>query len=138
MNVVDSSGWPEYFADGPNARFFAKAIEAPAELLVPTLSLYEVFKQVLRQRGEGEALQAVAVMQQSTVVELTAPLALAAARVSLDLGIPMADSIMLATARASDATLWSQDADFAGVPGVRYIAKRGEAPFSPQPAPGSQ
>ena len=125
MNVADSSGWLEYFADGPNAKAFGKAIEEPAELLVPTLSLYEVFKQVLRQRGEGEALQAVAVMQQSTVIELTAPLALAAARISLDLGIPMADSIMLATARASDATLWSQDADFANVPGVRYIAKRG-------------
>lgn len=124
MNVVDSSGWLEYLADGPNAKFFTKAIEAPAELLVPTLSLYEVFKRVLQQRGEGEALQAVAVMQQSAVVALTAPLALAAARVSVDLGIPMADSIILATARASDATLWSQDADFANVPGVRYIAKR--------------
>lgn len=125
MNVVDSSGWLEYFAAGPNAKFFTKAIEASAELLVPTLSLYEVFKRVLQQRGEGEALQAVAVMQQGAVVTLTAPLALAAARVSVDLGIPMADSIILATARASDATLWSQDADFANVPGVRYIAKRG-------------
>lgn len=125
MNVVDSSGWLEYFADGPNARFFAKAIAAPATLLVPTLNIYEVFKHVLRQRGEGAALQAVAIMHQSAVVELTAPLALAAARISLDLGIPMADSIILATARASDATLWSQDADFANVPGVRYIAKRG-------------
>ena len=123
MNVVDSSGWLEYFADGPNAKFFKKAIEAPAELLVPTLSVYEVFKRVLQQRGEGEALLAVAVMQQSAVVELTAPLALAAARGSVDLGIPMADSIILATARASDATLWSQDADFANVPGIRYLAK---------------
>ncbi len=124
MNVVDSSGWLEYFAAGPNAKFFTKAIEASAELLIPTLSLYEVFKRVLQQRGEGEALQVVAVMQQGAVVTLTAPLALAAARVSVDLGIPMADSIILATARASDATLWSQDADFANVPGVRYIAKR--------------
>ncbi len=124
MNVVDSSGWLEYFAAGPNAKFFAKAIEASTELLVPTLSLYEVFKRVLVQRGEGEALQAVAVMQQGAVVALTAPLALAAARLSVDMGIPMADSIILATARASDATLWSQDSDFADVPGVRYIARR--------------
>lgn len=124
MNVVDSSGWLEYFANGANARFFTRAIETPAELVVPTLSLYEVFKRVLQQRGEGEALQAVAVMLQGLVVELTAPLALAAARVSVDLGIPMADSIILATARASKATLWSQDADFAGVPGVRYAPRR--------------
>ena len=124
MNVVDSSGWLEYFADGPNAGFFSKAIEATVDLIVPTLSLYEVFKRVLQQRGEGEALQAVAIMQQGTVVDLTAPVALAAARVSLDLGIPMADSVMLATARAWDATLWSQDSDFAKIPAVRYVARR--------------
>jgi len=124
MNVVDSSGWLEYFADGPNVGFFSKAIEATADLIVPTMSLYEVFKRVLQQRGEGEALQAVAIMQQGTVVDLTAPVALAAARVSLDLGIPMADSVMLATARAYDATLWSQDADFAKIPTVRYVARR--------------
>lgn len=124
MNVVDSSGWLEYFADGPNVGFFSKAIEATADLIVPTMSLYEVFKRVLQQRGEGEALQAVAIMQQGTVVDLTAPVALAAARVSLDLGIPMADSVMLATARAWDVTLWSQDSDFAKIPAVRYVARR--------------
>jgi len=124
MNVVDSSGWLEYFADGPNAAFFAKAIEATADLVVPTVSLYEVFKRVLQQRSEGEALQAVAVMQQGRIVELSGTLALAAARLSVDLGIPMADSIMLATARAWEATLWTQDADFDAVPGVRYVAKQ--------------
>ena len=124
MNVVDSSGWLEYFADGPNAAFFAKAIEATADLVVPTVSLYEVFKRVLQQRSEGEALQAVAVMQQGRIVDLSGPLALAAARLSVDLGIPMADSIMLATARAWEATLWTQDADFDAVPGVRYVAKQ--------------
>lgn len=124
MNVVDSSGWLEYFADGPNADFFAKAIEATADLVVPTVSLYEVFKRVLQQRSEGEALQAVAVMQQGRIVELSGTLALAAARLSVDLGIPMADSIMLATARAWEATLWTQDADFDAVPGVRYVAKQ--------------
>jgi len=124
VNVVDSSGWLEYFAGGPNANFFAKPIEATAELVVPTLSLYEVFKKIAQQRGEGDALQAVAVMQQGKVVELSSTLALSAAKVSMQLSIPMADSVMLATARAADAVLWTQDADFATVPGVRYVAKK--------------
>ena len=124
MNVVDSSGWLEYFANGTNAKFFAPAIEATRELLVPALSLYEVFKRVLQQRGEGEALQAVALMHQGAVIDLTASLALAAARVSVDEKLPMADSIMLATAREYGATLWSQDSDFEKVAGVRYVAKK--------------
>ena len=124
MNVVDSSGWLEYFAEGPNAAYFAKPIQATADLVVPTLSLYEVFKRVLQQRGEGPALQAIAAMHQGTVV-LTSPVALVAAHISIELSLPMAHSIMLATARAWDATFWSQDADFANVPAVRYIAKRG-------------
>ena len=123
MNIVDSSGWLEYFADGPNAGFFAPAIEQVAELLVPTLSLYEVFKRVLQQRDEGDALQAVAVMIQGQVVELDMDLALAAAKVSVERKLPMADSIMLATALAAGATLWTQDRDFAGIGGVQYIAK---------------
>lgn len=123
MNVVDSSGWLEYFADGPNAQFFAKAIEKTEELIVPTVSVYEVFKRVLQQRGDGDALQSVAVMQQGRVVELSGALALAAARLSVDLGLPMSDSVMLATARAWDAPLWTQDSDFDGVPGVMYVAK---------------
>jgi len=124
VNVVDSSGWLEYFAGDSNAGFFAPAIEAIDKLLVPTISLYEVFKRVFQQRGEDDALQAVALMQQGAVVELTAPLALRAARVSCDLKIPMADSIMLATAQSRNATLWSQDADLKGLKNVRYIAKR--------------
>lgn len=124
MNVVDSSGWLEYFADGPNAAFFAKAIEKTADLVVPTVSLYEVFKRVLQQRGDGDALQAVAVMRQGRVVDLTEALALEAARLSIDLGLPMADSIMLASATACDATLWTQDADFKDVPGVQYVARK--------------
>lgn len=124
MNVVDSSGWLEYFADGPNAAFFAPPIEKPADLVVPTISLYEVFKRVLQQRDHGAALQVVAVMRQGRVVELTEALAVAAARLSVKHGLPMADSIMLATATASEATLWTQDADFEAVPGVRYVAKK--------------
>ena len=124
MNVVGSSGWLEYFADAPNAAFFAPAVEATRELLVPTLSLYEVFKRVLQQRGEGEALQAVALMQQGQIVELTAPLALAAAKASIEHRLPMADSIMLATAQAHGAILWTQDADFERIAGVKYVAKK--------------
>ncbi len=124
MNVVDSSGWLEYFADGPNSGFFTKAVENTSDLVVPTLSLYEVFKRVLQQRGEGDALQAVAIMQQGRVMELTSPLALSAARISLDLSIPMADSVILATAQAWDATLWTQDADFEKISGVKYKPSR--------------
>ena len=120
MNVVDSSGWLEYLADGPNAGFFAPAIERTADLLVPTLSIFEVFKRVLIQRDESYALQAVALMHQGQVVDLSAPLAIDAARLSRSVPLPMADSIMLATARASGATLWTQDGDFVGVEGVRY------------------
>ena len=124
MNVVDSSGWLEFFADGPNADFFAPAIENIPELVVPSLSMYEVFKRVLQQRGEDEALQAVGVMAQGRVVDLTMTLAMNAARISVDLRLPMADSIILATARAYNAILWTQDADFRGLEGVQYIERR--------------
>lgn len=124
MNVVDSSGWLEYLADGPNAGFFASAVEATVDLIVPSISIYEVFKRVLQQRGENAALQAAALMQQGRTAELTASLALAAAQLSLEESLPMADSIMLATARALDATLWTQDADFAAIAGVKYVAKK--------------
>jgi len=124
MNVVDSSGWLEYFAAGPNASFFAPAIEKTRDLIVPSLSLYEVFKRVLQQRSENDALQAVAVMQQGRVVDLDASIALSAARLSIDHQLPMADSVVLATARACGATLWTQDADFDGMPRVQYRAGR--------------
>jgi predicted nucleic acid-binding protein len=120
LNVVDSCAWLEYFAAGPNAAFFGRAIEATGALVVPTLSLYEVFKRILQQRTEGDALTAVALMQQGTVVELDARIALSAARMSVDLKLPMADSVMLATARAFDAALWTQDEHFEGLPGVQY------------------
>ncbi len=120
MNVVDSSGWLEYFADGPNAPFFADAVEATGELIVPTISLYEVFKRVLQQRGENDALEAVALIMQGEVVTLDVTLALSAARLSSDLRLPMAGSIILATARSEGAILWTQDAHFNGLEGVRY------------------
>jgi predicted nucleic acid-binding protein len=124
VNVVDSSGWLEYFADGPNADFFASGIENVPELIVPSTSIYEVFKRVLEQRNEGEALQAIAVMQQGLVVDLDAALALQAARISVGFGLPMADSVILATARAHNAMLWTQDSDLEGMQGVRYVEKR--------------
>jgi toxin FitB len=123
MNIVDSSGWLEYFANGPNAAAFAKPIEATATLLVPTLSLYEVFKRVCLQLDEDRALHAVAQMEQCKVIDLDRATALEAARLSILHGIAMADSVMLATARRNIATLWSQDADFDGLEGVRYLPK---------------
>ena len=126
MNVVDSSGWLEYFAAGPNSAFFASALEAVDDLLVPSVSVYEVFKRVLQQRGEGPALQAVALMQQGTVVDLGLSSALAAARLSVEAGLPMADAIILSTARSVDATFWTQDAHFEGMPGVRYVSARSD------------
>ena len=122
MNVVDSSGWLEYFADGPNAAFFADAVEATEELIVPTLNLYEVFKRVLQQRGENDALEAAALIMQGEVIPLDATLALSAAKLSADLRLPMADSVILATARAEGALLWTQDAHFSGLEGVRYTS----------------
>lgn len=120
MNVVDSSAWLEYFANGSNASFFASAIERAEELLVPSLALYEVFKRVLQQRDEDHALQAVAVMQQADVIDLDARLALVAARIRLERKLPMADSVILATGRTYGATVWTQDADFKGLPGVQF------------------
>ncbi|MCJ7708998.1 MAG: type II toxin-antitoxin system VapC family toxin [Anaerolineales bacterium] len=124
MNVVDSSAWLEFFADGPNASLMAPAIQKASELIVPTISIYEVFKRVLQQRDESQALQAVALMEQGTIVDLSASLALSAAKLSFDLKLPMADSVMLATARAFDALLWTQDADFEGMKGVKYLPPR--------------
>ena len=124
MNVVDSSAWLEYFANGPNAAFFAAPVEATGDLLVPSLTIYEVFKRILQQRDESAALQAVALMQQGAVVDLDAGLAMQAARLSVDTRLPMADSIVLATARAHEATLWTQDADFEQFPDVRFRGRR--------------
>jgi toxin FitB len=124
MNVVDSSAWLEYFADGPNAAVFAKPIEATRLLLVPSLSLFEVFKRVSQQRNEDEALRAIAVMEQGKVVDLDRATALEAARLSLVHHIAMADSVMLAAAQRNRATLWTQDIDFKDLPGTRYYAKR--------------
>jgi predicted nucleic acid-binding protein len=124
MNIVDSSGWLEYFADASNADFFAESIENVEELIVPTISLYEVFKRVLQQKGENEALEAVALMMQGHITSLDSSTAIDAARLSDESKLPMADSIMLASANRHDAILWTQDADFSELPGVKYVEKR--------------
>jgi len=123
VNLVDSSGWLEYFAEGPNAGFFAPALEDTEHLAVSTINIYEVFKHVHHQRGEDSALWAVALMQQGIVAEVTSSIAMDAARLSVELKLPMADSLILATARAHDAVLWTQDADFDGMTRVKYVRK---------------
>ena len=120
MNVVDSSGWLEYFADGPNADFFADPILEVESLIVPVITVFEVFKRMYLQLDERAALSAVANMQQGQLVELDTALAVHAARLSVDLKLPMADSIILATARAHDAILWTQDSDYEGIENVNY------------------
>ena len=124
LNVVDSSAWLAYFADEPTAEYFARAIEDTGSLVIPVVCLYEVFKVLLRESGEDSAFQAVAVMQQGEVVELDANLALEAAKLGLEEGLAFADSIVLAVARQAGATLWTQDAHFAGKSGVEFKAKQ--------------
>ena len=124
MNLVDSSAWLEYFADGPNAGFFAPAIERTRDLLVPTIVVFEIYKRVLQQRNERAALEAISVLQHGQLIELTASLAIAAARISHHEKLPMADSIILATARAQNATIWTQDSDFKEMDRVKYRAAK--------------
>ena len=123
MNVVDSSGWLEYFVNGPNSEFFAPAITNLGKLVVPAISIYEVFKRTLLERGERNAHEALVYMQQGYVVDLNSDLAVEAARLSAVERLPMADSIILATASIHHAVLWTQDADLARFANVQYIKK---------------
>ena len=123
-HVVDSSAWLEYFAAGPNAAHFREPLKQVERLVVPTITLFEVFKVVHGQRGEDAAIQAVALMKQGREIPLDGSLAMQAAQLSLELGLPMADSAILATARAHKAELWTQNDDFEGLEGVRYFPKR--------------
>lgn len=124
MNIVDSSGWLEYFADGPKASSFEKPLQDLENLIVPTICLYEVFKVVLRERSENDALQAIALMKQGKIVDLTAEISLEAAKISFDNKIPMADSIVLATAWTYEATIWTMDSDFEKFSGVKYFSRK--------------
>ncbi len=124
MNIVDSSGWLAYFADEPNAKHFLNPLKDTASLVVPTITVYEVFKVALRESSENEALQVTAAMQKGTVIDLTVQLAIAASKLSIENGLPMADSIILATSKAYDAILWTQDSDFKNMAGVKYFPKK--------------
>ncbi len=123
-NIVDSSGWLEFFAGGKNAAAFEPPLNDVESLLVPAVTIYEVFKVLFREAGEEAALHGVAAMQQGRVIDLTPQRALAAAGVSLRHSLPMADSMIVATAEEHGATIWSQDEDFEGLPGVRFFHKK--------------
>jgi toxin FitB len=123
MNVVDTSGWLEYFAEGENAAFFAPAIEDTAQLVVPVICIYEVFKKVLQNQGQAMAEIHTADLVKGKVVELNTSLAMSAAMLSAELKLPMADSMILAITREQNATLWTQDEHFKGLPGVQYVQK---------------
>ena len=124
MNIVDSSGWLAYFADEPNAKHFLIPLKDTDSLVVPTITIYEVFKVVLRESSENEALQAVAAMQKGTVADLTPKLAIAASKLSLQRRLPMADSIVLATSQVFSAKIWTQDSDFKNISGAKYFPKK--------------
>ena len=124
MNIVDSSGWLAYFADEPQAKHFHKPLNDPSTLVVPTITLYEVFKVALRETTENEALQAIAAMQKGNIVDLTSSLAISASKISLKHNLPMADSIILATANDFKAVIWTLDSDFKKIKGVKYFPKK--------------
>jgi predicted nucleic acid-binding protein len=126
MNIVDSSGWLEYFADGPNAKHFLKPLQDANQLIVPSITIYEVFKVVLCEKDEGAAIQAIASMRHGKVVDLDQELAILAAKISIDHKLPMADSIIIATARRYHAAIWTQDEDFEGLSGVNFFKKAAE------------
>lgn len=125
MIVIDSSGWIEFFADGPHAEEFAAKLRSPASVLTPTIALYEVYKWIKRERSEEEALQAVAAMKKTRIVDLSEELALAAADLSLSHNLAMADSMMLAVARATNSQLVTTDSGFVGIEGVIVFSKKG-------------
>lgn len=124
MNVVDSSGWVEYFINGPNSEAFVPIVQDVKNLLVPSLCIYEVFKRLIRDLGEESALQAVGIMSYGREIELDRKIAIDAAQISIEYKLAMADSIILATARAQEATLWTQDEHFKDIQGVQFFAKK--------------
>jgi len=123
MNVVDSSGWLEYFSGGPNSDKFEVPLKDSSSLIVPVITIYEVFKVVMREAGENEALQVIASMQQGSVIELNISIAMSASRISLKYNLPMADSIILSTAQSYGAVVWTQDSDFKSLPNVNFFPK---------------
>jgi len=123
MNVVDSSAWLSYFAGDKNSEAFSTAIEDIERLLVPSITLTEVFKCIMRQRDESAALEGVAHMEQGRVVALDSSLAIDAAVFGLQYKLPLADSIIYAIGNKFNAIVWTQDADFKALPDVKYFPK---------------
>ena len=121
MNLVDSCGWLEYFSDGKNADFFTSPLQDIKNLIVPSICIFEVFKKILQERNEDAAFQAIAVMHQGNVIELNSTLAIHSAKLSNEYKLPLADSIILATARQNNAIIWTQDVHFKSIRGVKYI-----------------
>ena len=123
MNLIDSSAWLEYFTDGNNAGFFAPVIENIDEVIISVINLYEVYKKVLLEKDENEAIQAIALMQQAKVIDVTNAISILAAKLSIKFKMPMADSIIYATARMYDAIVWTQDSHFKDLEYVKYFKK---------------
>ncbi len=123
MNIVDSSGWLEFFADGPNADEFSKPLSSTDILIVPSITVFEVFKVVLHEKDEDSAIMAVSMMKQGIIVDLSFELSMQAAKMSHDHKLPMADSIILTTAINYEATVWTQDSDFEDFQNVKYFPK---------------
>jgi len=123
MNVVDSSAWLAWFADEPNAKQFKKVITDTENLIVPVLCIYEVFKVLLRETTETDALKAITQVQQGRVIDIDSETALDAAKLSFEKTLPMADAIIYTIAIKYNATLWTQDSDFEGMAGVKYFPK---------------
>ena len=123
MNLIDSSAWLEYFAAGSQVQRVAAAIEDIERLLVPTIVLVEVTRRVMQQRDEDAALQVAAILHQGQIVPLDSAIALSAAHFGVVHKLPLADSIIFATARKFDASIWTFDADFEGLPQVKYFPK---------------
>lgn len=124
MNLVDSSGWLEYFTDSNNAEYFAPIIENTEDLIVSVINIYEIYKKILVEKDNNFAIQAIALMQQSKVIDITESIAVFASRLSVDFKLPMADSLIYATAKMNDAIVWTQDSDFENLENVKYFKKR--------------
>jgi toxin FitB len=124
MNLVDSCGWLEYFADGENAEFFAIPLQDTKNLVVPSICIFEVFKKILQERDESSAFQTIVLMQQGYVVELNTMLAIQSAKLSFEMKLPLADSIIFATAKLYNATIWTQDEHFKDMDNVMFVGKR--------------
>jgi toxin FitB len=120
--VLDTSCWLEVLSNASMATNYISLVQKPTQLIVPVITVYEVFKKLLREAGKETAMQAVIWMERGHVVELDRNLALEAATN----GLPMADSLIYATAQQYNATLWTQDAHFEGMPGVKYFAKNND------------